>query len=316
MIRVAEVHGRGDLKQLISSFSMGEPPFVVVPNWHSRTRGYGTDAEVLDWLLSGLGGEAIVVEAYDAARTDDPGRFAGLSLGEAKQHQEYLREQDRLFLRDMGIDRVLERHGAEYLNVTEEAWSGRVADAGEVKGVVESRYGPVAHSELLGVVPLRLWEVRGSTLVNLAKIKAGQALGGLFFSLSLKNLFGLIPVPSRGHYHGSDAQGLSRAIIDMNQIYCSLFGVISVCEAINASLISARHSFDEVALVEGLGLAVASEQSVEMDAFLVQLLGGCPEGRHFLRMGAEVFGGWDRSSFPAVPEGIARRLREAMAQAS
>lgn len=315
MVRLAEVHGGEDLKQLISSFSMGEPPYVIVPNWHSRTRGYGTDAEVLDWLLVGLGGEAIVVEAYDATRTDDPGRFAGLSLEEAKQHQDYLREQDRLFLRDMGIDAVLERNGAEYLNVTEEVWSGQVAGAGSVKGVVESRHGPVFHSELLGMVPMRLWEARGRTLVNLAKIKAGPALGGLFFSLSLKNLFGLIPVPSRGSYHGSGAQGLSRSIIDMNQIYHSLFNVISVCEAINASLISARHSFDEAALVESLGLAVVSERSVELDAFLVWLLGGCPEERHFLRMGAEVFGGWDRGSFPPVPKGIARRLRKAMTPA-
>jgi uncharacterized protein (DUF362 family) len=236
-------------------------------------------------------------------------------LEEAKQHQEYLREQDRLFLRDMGIGEVLERHGAEYLNVTEEVWSGRVAGAGDVRSVVETRYGPVAHTELLEMVPVKLWEVRGNTLLNLAKIKAGQAQGGLFFTLALKNLFGLIPVPSRGSYHGSDNQGLSRSIIDMNQIYQSLFSVISVCEAINTSLISASHSFDEAALVEGLGLAVVSEKSVELDAFLVQLLGGCPEERHFLRMGAEVLGGWDGNSFPVVPEGIAGRLSEVMTPA-
>jgi len=313
MIKVGIVRDSEALAELLREFHPGPGPFVIVPNWHCTIKGYGTDARTLECLLRVLPGEKTVVESYDAPRTDDPLRFQGLDLEGAREHWDYLREQDQIFLRQTGIGKVLKRHGAEYLSVTEEVWAGRVADQNEVAALVEKRYGPVVHRELYAMVPQKLWERRGATLVNYAKIKVGPSAKGLFFSLSMKNLFGLIPVPNRAHYHGADDQGLSRSIVDMNQIYFSLFRVISVCEAMRNALISSQAAFDdEGALVENLGLVSASDRSVELDAFLVRALGGCPGERHFLQMGAGIFGPWDEECFPPLPQEAARRLREVM----
>jgi len=67
--------------------------------------------------------------------------------------------------------------------------------------------------------------------------------------------------------------------------------------------------FDEGTIVRDLGLVAASDRSVELDAFLVKALGQRPAERHFLQMGAEVFGPWDEESFPALPEQAAQRIR-------
>ena len=137
---------------------------------------------------------------------------------------------------------------------------------------------------------------------DLGEIGADQALHG-----------GLIPVPDRTSYHGADDQGLPRSIADTNQIYCSLFRVISVCEAMHNALISPHIALgDDAALVENLGLVAASDRSVELDAFLVKALGVSPGERHFLRLGAQIFGAWNEECFPALPAEAARRLNEIM----
>ena len=314
MIRVGEIRDSEGLTQLLREFKPVDGPFVILPNWHCTTKGYGTDAQTLECLLGALEGHKVVIEAYDVSRTDDPARFReGMDLQQAWEHRDYLREQDQVFLRKTGIGDVLAEYGAEYANVTEEVWAGRTADPREVADLVEKRYGPVVHRELYRMVPRRLWDMRDATLINFAKIKAGSFRHGIFFSLSMKNLFGLIPLPNRVRYHGADNEGLSRSIVDMNQIYCSVFRVISVCEAMHNALISATAPVgNEAGLIEDLGLVAASDCSVELDAFLVRALGERPDERHFLRMGAQVFGGWNEECFPTLPPEPARRLREAM----
>jgi len=313
VIKAGIVRDPQALRRLLSPFDPGPGPFVVVPNWHTARRGYGTDADTLRCVLDALPGEKILVESYDGARTEDPGRFQGLDMEGAREHRDFLRSQDRIFLDETGIGAVLSECHAWYLNVTEEIWAGRSAPADEVQALVEGRYGAVARPELYGMVPRRLWDLRGCTLINCAKIKALPRAGGVFFTLSMKNLFGLIPVPSRGAYHGSSDRGLSRTIVDMNRIYASLFRVISMGEAMYATLLSATVPLDhEAALLENLGLVAVSERAVELDAFLVHALGVRPEERYFLRMGADVFGRWEEARFPALPAEVRPRLKEAM----
>ena len=314
MINAGTIKNSADMANLLQGFVLKEP-FIVLPNWHCTTEGYGTDPLTLSYLLAALPGKAVVVEAYDAARTDDSQRFESLDMAAARQHWDYLRQQDQVFLESTGNDRVLAEHGAEYVNVTEELWAGRVADAGEVASLVERRYGPIVHTELYGMVPQRLWESRHGTLVNCAKIKACQFAGGLFFSLAMKNLFGLIPLPDRMAYHGAHHQGLSRTIVDANQLYHSMFQVISIAEALHATLIAPQGTFEDPdALVKDLGFAAVSDHVVELDAFLVQAMGGSVEKRHFLDLGAGVLGGWDQKNFPPLPDTVAARLGTIMGQ--
>ena len=312
MINAGTIKNSADMANLLQGFVLKEP-FIVLPNWHCTTEGYGTDPLTLSYLLAALPGKAVVVEAYDAARTDDSQRFESLDMDAARQHWDYLRQQDQVFLESTGNDKVLAEHGAEYVNVTEEIWAGRIADTGEVASLVEKRYGPIVHTELYGMVPQRLWESRHGTLINCAKIKACYFAGGLFFSLAMKNLFGLIPLPNRMAYHGAHEQGLSRSIVDADQLYHAMFKVISIAEAIHATLIIPQGAFEDPgALVKNLGFAAASDHVVDLDAFIVQAFGSSPEDRHFLKLGAAILGGWDQKNFPPVPVSVAARLREIM----
>ena len=110
--------------------------------------------------------------------------------------------------------------------MTEEVWNGRSAEAREVAQLIERRYPCAVHSELYECVPQRLFELRGAPMLNLAKLKvAGAGSDAMFFSLSMKDIFGLIPEPDRSDYHGNDSAGLASSITGMCKIYTALFDI-------------------------------------------------------------------------------------------
>ena len=59
----------------------------------------------------------------------------------------------------------------EYLDVTEEVWAKRVVDPGVVKKHAE-RYPPVLFEEMYGVVPRRLYDIRGGHLPEPREVQA------------------------------------------------------------------------------------------------------------------------------------------------
>jgi hypothetical protein len=66
------------------------------------------------------------------------------------------------------MDKVLERHGVEYVNVTEEVWAKRTVDPETIREI-SCKYGPLHFEEFYGQVPTRLFELRGGTFLSLAK---------------------------------------------------------------------------------------------------------------------------------------------------
>ena len=82
-------------------------------------------------------------------------------------------------------------------------------------------------------------------------------------------------------------------------MFCSLFPAIHLLEAIHTTLFPGWKAFDGP--VMDLGLLMASANPVELDALAVHLTGGDPSLRHFLKLGAEVFGTWDKGRFPEPP---------------
>lgn len=305
MAAIWDIQDSADLREVLAQFNQSGGVCVVKPNFFTQREGYYTDARTLHLFLGAIPGEKIVIESYTSARTD---RSRPIEPGQAREHLDWLREQDRHFFADSGIGEVLERHGAEFLNVTEEIWSGRAASAREVQLLVERRYPPVVHSELYGCVPQRLLDLRGMPMLNLAKLKVTRAgTEAVFFSLSMKNLFGLIPEPNRGDYHGKDRTGLANSIADMCKIHTALFDVTHVAEAMHNTLIS-REGFSDpndprkgLGLVSDLGLAVTGRDPAEVDAFIVSQFGGDPAERHFLKAARGVLGDWDVARFPEVP---------------
>jgi len=171
---------------------------------------------------------------------------------------------------------VLEKHGVEYLNITEENWAGRTVDAEEIRAQVESRYEPVMRDELYGVIPEKLYELRHGDLLSLSKVKLWQDDIGV--SLTLKNLFGMIPNPSRMRYHGKDHVDL----------HVNIKGVV---EAMKTASV---HDADEgkTCIIPDPRFVAVSKHPLGLDAACALMMGIEPSKNRYLSRAAEILGNW------------------------
>jgi uncharacterized protein (DUF362 family) len=292
-----------EASRFIQDLNLGGQGVIIKPNWTSPDYGNCTDAQTLEWFLSRIPGPKYVIEGYIWARNDNS---RSINVDNVDQNRDWIREQDRWFLRTSGIDKVLEKYDAPYINITEEFWQGRTMAAGEIQALVEAKYPPIEHDELYGAIPQKLFALRNLPLVSLAKIKY-RFSPTPYATLSMKNLFGLIPDVDRHPYHGDEQDsGLSRSIVDINTIYRALFRVVGVNEAIHQGQIMRDGGqynclWAEYDTVENLGLALSSEDLLTLDAFTNRMVGIDPEARHILQIGSQVFGEWDRDVVAAVP---------------
>lgn len=261
-----------------------KPPVLIKPNW--GTVECFTEAQILDWTLAAIPGDKLVIESHGWARNEET-LHQQASPGLTKTN---LRQGDRWFLEHTGMDRVLAKHHVAYLNLTEEIWAGRAADPALIQAAVEAKFAPVEQKDLYAKVPARLYEMRGGSLLSLAKHKI--VFYPLGVSLSIKNLFGLIPGPSRGKYHGKNDTLLDQSIVDINKIYRSLFSLKGIVEVVH-SFGRLETATDRTHVYPGLGLAMASEDTVSLDAFAAFAGGRTPDSVGHLRLAAQTFGGWD-----------------------
>ena len=272
-------------KRFIDELDIRGESFLIKPNW-SNAKTY-TSAKTLDLMFSTLNGDKTVIEGYTAWRNElntGPVPQDFITPRNAKKKWKWIKDQDEWFLRHSGIGKVLERHRVEYVNITEEVWSGRVVAKEETKRVVEANFGSVKNQEMYGFVPEKVYRLRGHTLISLNMSRGTREMA----SLSTKNLFGLIPDPARyGKWHGPNDSLLPQSIVDINKVYRSLF---KPCFWINE--------------IKQRELLVGSKNSVEADALTARILGVDPEKIGYLLLAAEVFGGYDE----AVVEGALNRL--------
>ncbi|MFW9805871.1 MAG: DUF362 domain-containing protein [Candidatus Thorarchaeota archaeon] len=262
-----------------------KPPVVIKPNW-----GFSvvfTEAEILDWTLSAINGEALIVESYGWAR-----------CREAVEEKKYgpfncdaLRQSDKWFLEYSGIDKVLKKHDVEYLNITEEVWANRTADEETIHAIVEDSYSPLVMKDMASFVPQRLYDLSDGTLLNLSKLKfMGE---DIVISLTLKNLFGMIPGPDRGKYHGEMNKAMNPSIVDMNKIYRSLFKTKGVVEGV---LTASRGMTLEPQIFNNKGVVWTCDDTLELDAVICAHLGIDPSEVGYLQLAAQNFGDWDQES--------------------
>jgi uncharacterized protein (DUF362 family) len=261
-----------------------EPPVLIKPNW--GTVECFTEADILDWTLGAIPGEKLVIESHGWARNEE----TLLHQKQAALTRANLRKGEHWFLEHTGTRKVLEKHQVEYLNLTEEVWAGRTADPALIQQGVGERFGPLQFEELTSKVPARLYGMRGGTILSLSKYKlAFYPLGA---SLSIKNLFGLIPGPSRGKFHGPEHTCLDQSILDINKIYRSLFTLKGLIEAVHSA---GHHEIESerTRVFAGFGKAYASADTVSLDAFVAATAGRDPLGIGHIRLAAETFGAWD-----------------------
>jgi uncharacterized protein (DUF362 family) len=281
-----------ELGEVISKLNL-KPPVIVKPNW--GTINNYTEAEILDGVLSAIPGESIVVESYGWARTK--ASLEGKGIGSMKK--EDLRESDQWFLETSGVGDVLRKHGVEYLNVTEEVLAERTVDPEVIRGLVEANYTPVLFEEMYSWVPERLFKMREGTFLSLAKYRLNHE--PIVVSLTLKNLFGMIPGPSRGKYHGKKDKVLAQTIVDINKIYHSLFTVKGLVDGV---LTASRNILPKDAInpktAKNKGLLLGSEDCVKLDAFVAAVEGNDPGSIGYMKLASEHFGGWDEADLDAA----------------
>jgi uncharacterized protein (DUF362 family) len=287
--------------ELVRSLQL-KPPIVIKPNW-----GFSvcfTEAVILDWTLEACGGDALVVESYGWARTEEM-----LTTGKwGSFEKDDLRKSDSWFLQHSGINEVLEKHDVEFLNITEENWAGRTISAKVMSELLEEREQSIVVDDFLGFVPERLFELRGGTFLSLAKVRTLEA--PMWISLSVKNLFGLIPGPSRGKYHGKEHSRLAQSIVDIYKVYDILFEIKGVVEAAQTASRRDRETF-EWSNIEQLHFASASTSPIELDAVISGLLRVDPKSVEYMKLASEALGPWKEES---VKEAMGRssKLNEIM----
>lgn len=310
-VTLGRVRSSVDLKRLLLDSGLESGVLIVKPSWYSPHPANFTSAETLRMLLEALDGKVVVIEAYSLDRQDGGMKFhvdgevvdwrwimKHPSWDWAKEGGRWdeFRRQDKWFLDEHGFTDLFEEFDVEYVNVTEEVWNGRVVDPATVKKAVEGRFKPVFDEKLYGFLPRRLHDLGGSTLISLGRVKG---MRGTFPSLTLKNLFGLIPDPLRSPWHGPKDSLLGRSIVDIAKVYASFFGVYGVCEAIRSA--TAEHPEGEVKapwgrynVVKGVGAVAVGRNLVSLDAVLCGLIGVDPEKVSYLQEGERAFGRYDR----------------------
>ncbi|NIW34410.1 DUF362 domain-containing protein, partial [Candidatus Bathyarchaeota archaeon] len=106
-----------------------------------------------------------------------------------------------------------------------------------------------------------MYDLSDGTFLNLSKLKFMGA--DIVISLTLKNLFGMIPGPDRGKFHGEMNKAMNHSIVDMNKIYRSLFKTKGVVEGV---FTASKGMTLEPQVFKNHGVAWTCDDTLELDA--------------------------------------------------
>ncbi len=227
---IADLADGADLAPLLERFGLDGERFFVKVTWHGYARGTYTDPVALDALLSALPGRAIVLEGHTSSRNNggDAVREWDWEHG-ARAHRAFIQREDRAFLERTGLAEVLERHRAQYLNVTEAHWDGACADPKAVQALLTERGVTLHEPEMAAQVPAVVLEHRGAPLISFARFKGPTRL-------SISNMFGLLPPPLRSAWHGPNITYFARVCCDLAKLYGALLTPYGMVEGLSAAV--------------------------------------------------------------------------------
>jgi uncharacterized protein (DUF362 family) len=326
---IAKAKTADDFKSILKDPLLQSDPIIIKPNWVTDDKGTFTTAETLRKVFETLPGKIIVVEGYQLGRswnqkpcgerfTTEEGEhdwswFRGKGWNWLHTHPDWdwfcngphwdrIKREDRLFLDRHGFSDLLAEFDAEYINVTEEIWSGRAANPKMVRETVETRYPQCFTDKLYGIVPERLMRLRGATLISLTRLKE-------YNSFTLKNLFGLIPDPIRAWWHGPKDSRLSQSIVDTAKVYGSFFSLHGVWEYGEGTRLrnpkgklgTPGYEFDAV---EGPGLLAHGRNLVEMDALIHRLAGYDEDGAEHIHLARGVLDQYEEETLREAKEKV------------
>ena len=305
-VTVDRVKTADDLRGSLGDGLPSSEVILVKPNWYSPHPGNYTEADALSMVMDALDAKVVVVEGYSLDRQDGSTSFTvegekvdwgwltrnpGWEWVKEEDRWDQIRRQDRWFRDEHGFTDLFQEHGAEYVNVTEEIWRGNTVESRRVKKRVEGRYPAAFTDEIYGYMPRRLAAYMGFPMISLGHVKG---YGGEYPSLSLKNMFGLIPDPLRVWWHGPENSRLDQSIVDITKLYASYFRLYGVNEALK-TLVAAdpegevKVPWGRYSVKPGRGLVTHGPNLLELDAITCGLIDVDPEKVGYLRRGAEVF---------------------------
>lgn len=297
---IAKVSDSVELRQILVDPWFKSQTIIIKPNWVSTEAANFTDAKTLRMLFEALDSHFVVTEAHTHNLNDaHEGRnitvedkqvsMKWLMSGEGWRwlienpnwdwfkrggHWDEIKKDDKTFLDENGFTDLFKEFDVTYVNVTDEVWSGKIADPIEIEKLVASRFKPVQVRNLYSMVPKRLYDVRGSTFISFAKIK-------MYATFTLKNLFGMIPDPARPWWHGFNESKIASSIVDINKIYHALFNVYGICEALTVKSFSHPEGKFSLSLPrmkynisDGSGVLVFGRDLVSLDAILLNITDG------------------------------------------
>ncbi|MCW4027292.1 MAG: DUF362 domain-containing protein [Candidatus Bathyarchaeota archaeon] len=295
---IAKVSNSHELRQMLVDPWLESETIIIKPNWVSGEPADFTDSETLRMLLEALDSHIVVTESRCLGRSlnlleqgmnftvgDKEANWKWLLKGDGWNwiienpdwdwfrrggHWDQIKKEDKAFLDEHGFTDLFKEFNVSYINVTDEVWSGRIADPTEVNRSVEARFKPAQKEELYSMVPKKLHDLRGSTFISFARLK-------MYASFTLKNLFGMIPDPLRSWWHGPKNSRIATSIVDINKVYHSLFNVYGICEALNTTAFPHPEGKSEGTytgkynITEGLGVVAFGRDLVSLDAILLNL---------------------------------------------
>jgi hypothetical protein len=279
---IARVDDRESLGKVLAEILPPAPERVLVKvTWHGYAAGTYTDPAALDLLLSALPAPAIILEGHTTSRNLGGAQFDWET--DAKENRAWIRQQEAEYLRRTGLAEVMARHGAQYVNVTEEFWDEQAGDA-------------------MQFVPKVLLEYRGSPLISFAKFKGPTRLG-------ISNFFGLIPQPLRDAWHGPNITWFARACCDVAKLYGSHFELCGVVEGLFSAVRWNRSGlyrsrWGNYDLIRDVGMITSSRGLVSADILASRLQGQDVMRSAFFDVVRHELG-WDREAAESdLPGGL------------
>ena len=225
-----------ELDDTLKKLKLSKDCIITKVNWGNREKGYFSDYDILELYFASLkstypDAKLILLESYSYERNDP--MLIHYPPNYYKKRLNIIRENEKNFIIENKFDLLFKKFNIEYINITEEFIQKKIINSKIIKKLIVEKYNTkVVHKELLKMVPLKLQAYIGCSLVSFTKIKGWFSETSNFYTASMKNLFGLIPIPCRRCYHGKGDKGLGSAICDINLIYRALFNETGIVEAV------------------------------------------------------------------------------------
>ncbi len=135
----------------------------------------------------------------------------------------------------------------------------------------------------MNFIPQKLFEIRDRSLfISLSKIKIEKAIPSITVSLSIKNLFGLVPHPSRWRpFHSENHKHIPTVIKDLYNLYSNLFKQsLWIVEGIKTMIKNYCESNQEI--IANQNLLFIGKNVVEVDSEAYRAIGINPKKVSYL----------------------------------